>query len=198
MKELTDRYPREVTLGEVTATLTLLDDPAAADIVAFGDSLPPHDLLFLSRNIRERKVLEAWRASIAAGDIVSVVARRGDEVLGTTAVVTDKHSFSDHVGELRVLVSPAARNTGLGRQLIQESFLIGLELGLDKLTVRMTLDQDNAMAVFEELGFRREALFRDHVRGSDGNKHDLLVMAHDVQGFLSQKQAYGLDQLGSE
>lgn len=197
MSELDDRYPRTVSLGETDVTLELLTDPSATDVVAFGDTLSPLDLLFLSRDIREPKVLEAWKNSIAAGDIKSVVARRGDEVLGTTAVVADPLSWSPHVGELRVLVSPIARNTGLGRILIQESFLIGLDLGLEKLTVRMTLDQEAAMAVFEELGFRKEAMFRDHVKDADGIKHDLIVMAHDVEGFLSQMQAYGLDQIGS-
>ncbi len=196
MSELEGRYPREITLGESTVRLETLNDPSAPDIVAFGESLPPHDLLFLSRDIREPKVLEAWRDSIAAGEIRSVVARQGDEVLGTTAVVTDKYSWSPHVGDMRVLVSPNARSTGLGRILIQESFLIGLDMGLEKLTVRMTLDQEAAMTVFEELGFRREAMFRDHVIDRDGKKHDVLVMAHDVEGFLSQKEVYGLDQIG--
>ncbi len=198
MSELENRYPREVQLGESSATLEILSDPAAPEVLAFGDALPPHDLLFLSRDIREPKVLAAWKQSIEAGEIRSIAARAGDEVLGTTAVVSDKLSWSPHVGELRILVSPAARNTGLGRILIQEAFLIGLDMGLEKLTVRMTLDQESAMAVFEELGFRREAMFRDHVKDRDGNKHDLLVMAHDVDGFLSHQQAYGLDQISSE
>jgi len=195
MTELADRYPREITLGEASIQLDKLQDPSAPDILAFADELPVHDLLFLSRDIREPKVLSAWRDSIAAGDIVSIAARQKGNVLGTTAVVTDRLSWSPHVGELRVLVSPRARQTGLGRELIQESFLIGLDLGLEKLTVRMTLDQEGAMAVFEELGFRREAMFRDHVKDRDGNKHDLLIMSHDVEGFLSQMQAYGLDRL---
>ena len=67
------------------------------------------------------------------------------------------------VGELRTLVTPDARDIGLGRTLIQESFLIGLELELEKLTVRMTLDQDKAINVFEKMGFKTEALLRDHV-----------------------------------
>ena len=86
------------------------------------------------------------------------------------------------------------RLTPSGRELIQESFLIGLSLGLEKLTVRMTLEQEGAIAVFEEMGFKSEALFRDHVKDFKGKKHDLLIMAHDVQGFASQMQAYGMGE----
>ena len=106
----------------------------------------------------------------------------------------DRLSWSAHVGEMRILILPEARDTGLGREMIQESFLIGLSLGLEKLTVRMTLDQESAIAVFEEMGFKSEALFRNHVKDNLGDKHDLLIMSHDVEGFASQMQAYGMDE----
>jgi L-amino acid N-acyltransferase YncA len=57
-----------------------------------------------------------------------------------------------------VLVSPRGAARGLGRVLIQECFAQALELGLKKLVAQMTTDQRSAIAVFEELGFRAEAL----------------------------------------
>lgn len=195
MSELEGRYPRDVQLGEESITLTLLGTEDAADLLAFAAELPPHDLLFLSRDIREPKVQEAWLNKIATGEIISIAARAAGRIVGTTAVVIDKLSFSAHVGELRILVSGTARQMGLGRKLIQEAFLVGVDQGLEKLTARMTLDQDAAIAVFEELGFKREALYCDYVKDKEGRKHDLLVMSRDVDSFYSQLQAYGLDTI---
>jgi len=93
-----------------------------------------------------------------------------------------------------VLIGLDARDIGLGRQLIQESFLIGLDLGLEKLTARMTVDQDSAIKVFEEMGFRTEALLKDHVKDRDGIKHDIIILSHDVDRLQAQMQAYGLDE----
>ncbi len=194
MSELDNRYPRQINLKDGAVSLDLLLDPSAQEISDFAAALPNTDLLFLNRNIQQPKVLDAWRESIVQGDIVSIAARRGAKVLGTTAVVRDRLSWSAHVGELRILILPEARDMGLGRELIQESFLIGLSLGLEKLTVRMTLDQESAIAVFEEMGFKNEALFRNHVKDNLGDKHDLLIMSHDVEGFASQMQAYGMDE----
>ena len=194
MSELDNRYPRQINLKDGAVSLDLLLDPSAQEISDFAAALPNTDLLFLNRNIQQPKVLDAWRESIVQGDIVSIAARRGAKVLGTTAVVRDRLSWSAHVGELRILILPEARDIGLGRELIQESFLIGLSLGLEKLTVRMTLDQESAIAVFEEMGFKNEALFRNHVKDNLGDKHDLLIMSHDVEGFASQMQAYGMDE----
>ncbi len=194
MSELDNRYPRQINLKDGAVSLDLLLDPSAQEISDFAAALPNTDLLFLNRNIQQPKVLDAWRESIVQGDIVSTAARRGAKVLGTTAVVRDRLSWSAHVVELRILILPEARDMGLGRELIQESFLIGLSLGLEKLTVRMTLDQESAIAVFEEMGFKNEALFRNHVKDNLGDKHDLLIMSHDVEGFASQMQAYGMDE----
>jgi hypothetical protein len=48
--------------------------------------------------------------------------------------------------------------------------------------------------VFEGLGFRGEALMRDHVRDRDGTKYDIVILSHDVAEFGSQMEAYGLTE----
>jgi len=58
----------------------------------------------------------------------------------------------------------------------------------------MTLDQKGAIATFEGLGFRPEALLRDQVKDREGNKHDLLVLSHEVARFESQLAAYGVSE----
>lgn len=195
MKALQKRYPKEIALNGKTVTLSLLTGTAdQEEVLAFSRTLPAHDLLFLKRDIQEPKVISAWMQSIEDGEIASVVARIDGEIVGTTAIVIDKHSWSSHVGELRILVGPAAREIGLGRTLVQESFLLGLDLGLDKLTARMTIDQEAAISVFEELGFKTEAMLRDFVKDPDGKKHDLLILSHDVDVVHSQMQAYGMGE----
>ena len=46
--------------------------------------------------------------------------------------------------------------------------------------------------MFESMGFRGEALLRDHVKDRDGIKHDLVILSHDVARFQSQMEAYGM------
>jgi len=56
----------------------------------------------------------------------------------------------------------------------------------------MTTDQEGARALFHELGFQNEALLKDHIKDRNGLRHDLLLMACDVETFLSTRDAYGL------
>ena len=185
-------YPRRVNTeaGEIEFHLMTRADEAA--VLDFAKALPTHDLLFLPRNISQPKVLSAWVNEIERGDIVSLLALTDSAVVGCGTLVRDSHSWSPHVGEIRMVVSLAVRGKGVGRVLSQETFALALGAGLDKLTVQMTVDQRAAIALFESLGFKAEALLRDHVRDVDGQTHDIVVLGHKVAQVRARMEAYGL------
>ncbi|GLR97059.1 RimJ/RimL family protein N-acetyltransferase [Bradyrhizobium liaoningense] len=97
-------------------------------------------------------------------------------MVGCGTLVRDPHSWSPHVGEIRMVVSPDVRGKGVGKALSQETFALALGAGLEKLSVQMTVDQQSAIALFESLGFKAEALLRDHVRDVHGKTHDIVVL----------------------
>jgi len=194
MSTVMARYPRTINSNGASFELGLMHAIDEPGVLRFARALPPHDLLFMRRDITNPKVLSAWVREIGAENIVSVLARRAGEVVGCAAVVRDVHSFSPHVGDLRVLVAPSAREHGLGRALVQEAYLIALAMGLEKLTAHATADQRAAITVFEDLGFRVEALLRDHVRDADGEKFDIVVLSLDVAAHQAKLELYGLPE----
>lgn len=102
------------------------------------------------------------------------------------------------MGELRVLIAPDVRDTGIGRVLIQESFLLAISRDLEKLTAQMTTDQKGAIAVFQDLGFIAEALLRDQVKDNKGETHDIVVLSHNVADFQARMEQYGLAEAFGE
>ena len=192
MNDNTHTYPRIVDCAGVRIELAMMAPQDKEKVLDFARTLPENDLLFMRRDIRQPKVVAAWTDLIAQGRLASLLAWSGGEVVGCAALIIDQLSWSAHVGELRIVVSPKMRGIGLGRVLIQEAFIIALSKELEKLMVQMTVDQQGAIAVFEELGFRGEALMRDHVKGADGRKHDIVLLSHDVARVQSQMEAYGL------
>jgi len=76
--------------------------------------------------------------------------------------------------------------------LSQETFALALGSGLEKLVVQMTVDQTGAIAIFEGLGFKAEALLRDHVKDKAGKSHDIVVLGHNVAQVRAQLEVYGL------
>ena len=192
MSSETRTYPRRVKTeaGEIEFRLMSAADETA--VLDFAQKLPVHDLLFLPRNISEPKVLSAWINEIDRGDIVSLLALKDGVVVGCGTVVRDRHSWSPHVGEIRNVVSSDVRGQGVGRALSQETFALALSAGLEKLVVQMTVDQTGAIAIFEGLGFKAEALLRDHVKDKAGQNHDIVVLGHNVAQVRAQLEAYGL------
>jgi RimJ/RimL family protein N-acetyltransferase len=185
-------YPREVRLKDGPVTLRRLTASDRDAALAFARALPAHDLLFLRRDITRPEVIDLWLDGIARGRVISVVAERGGAVQGYSIVDRGELSWSPHVAELRVLVAAPMRGNGLGRVLTQEAFALALGLGIEKIVAQMTVDQKGARAVFEGMGFRPEALLRDHVKDRDGRKYDLLILSHDVAKFQAQMEAYGI------
>jgi GNAT superfamily N-acetyltransferase len=154
-------------------------------VAAFAAALPVHDLLFLSRDIQHARVIEAWQQAIADGEIESLVAIDGDTVVGTSAIVRDPLSWSPHVAEIRLLVAPSMRGHGLGRVMLDASI---------KLIAQMTPDQRGAIALFEETGFRGEAMLRDHVRDRDGRVFDLAILSLDLRRAENSRASWGFDK----
>src|SRR6266700_3298660 len=170
----TRSYPRhaKTDAGEIEFRLMSRTDEVA--VLDFAQKLPTHDLLFLPR------------------DITSLLALQAGKVVGCGTLVRDPHSWSPHVGEIRMVVSQDVRGRGVGRALSQQTFALALGAGLEKLSVQMTVDQQAALALFESLGFKAEALLRDHVRDVDGKTHDIVVLGHNIAQVQAQMEAYGL------
>ena len=162
-----------------------------AAMLAFSASLPEHDLLFLSRDLKHPRVVEAWVAAIGEGYIDSLIAEDDGRIVASAALVRDPLSWSAHVGEVRLLVSPDRRGAGLGRDLLEAILAIAAAHQLTKLVAQMTPDQNGSVALFESLGFRGEALLRDHVCDRSGQLHDLVILSHRSGAVAASHQAFG-------
>lgn len=190
--EGTRRYPVTHHLGNHDVTLRPMTADDKDGVLAFARTLPEHDLLFLRRDITQEPAMADWISELKSGEIVTILALIGSEVVGYATIHRSLLRWTAHVAELRVTVSESVRGTGIGRVLTQEAFATALAEGIEKMVAQMTLDQKGAIATFEGLGFRPEALLRDQVKDRNGNKHDLLVLSHEVARFEAQRAAYGV------
>src|SRR5260370_30792016 len=99
--------------------LALMVSQDDAKVIAFANTLPEGDLLFMRRDIRQPKVVAAWTDIIAQGRLASLLAWSGGEAVDCAALVIDPLPWSPHVGELPVVVSRKLCGIALGRVLRQ-------------------------------------------------------------------------------
>ena len=77
------------------------------------------------------------------------------------------------------------RNSGLSRLITNEILAQAVDEGLYKVMVQMTVDQRSAIGMFEKVGFRHEAILKDHAKDQHGELCDLVIMSYFTRDFLS-------------
>ena len=160
-------------------------------VVQFFRELPQGDLTFIKEDVTEADVVRAWTSGNDRGE--RWIALDGEQVLAYVAVLR-LPGWSDHVGEVRLVVAPAARGSGLGRDLARHALVRAVEAGMTKLVVEVVAEQGSALALFTALGFSGEALLRDQIRDRDGRLRDLMVLAHHVGDVATAMDTVGLSE----
>jgi ribosomal protein S18 acetylase RimI-like enzyme len=165
-------------------------------LVQFFSSLPEGDLTFIREEVTDPDTVRSWASGAGPGGRwVSV--DDGGEVTGYVAV-RPLPGWSDHVGEVRLVVAPSRRGSGLGRELARRAVAEAIGSGLSKLVVEVVAEQGAALALFTELGFTGEALLTDHIRDRSGQLRDLMVLAHHVSDTWAGMDTVGVvDELSS-
>jgi len=177
-------FPRTVKARDGRPiTLRLMEASDTDEILTFARSLPPDDLLFLRSDITLPEVAHQWVRDIEEDRTITVLAEDGGKLAGYGSLHFNEVLWTGHVGEIRMLVAPEFRRLGLGSRLASELFAVAKDIGLRKITVQMTPDQQGARLTFERLGFRPEAILADFVLDREGKTRDLLIMSYDITGL---------------
>ena len=168
-------------------------------LLRFFGSLPEGDLTFIKEEVTDPETVRSWTKGDGPGGRWVAVPDPADdgEVTGYVAV-RPLPGWSDHVGEVRLVVSPGHRGEGLGRELARRALVEAVGSGLTKLVVEIVAEQGAALALFTELGFTGEALLVDHIRDRNGQLRDLMVLAHHVQKTWEEMDTVGVaDELSA-
>ena len=166
--------------------------PSGADLdalITFFERIPESERTFFKEAVLDRPTVEGWLTADRGRRALAVDDGR---VVGYVAVVR-LSGWSDHVGDVRLVVDPDQRGKGVGRTLARWALLQALGAGLSKLTVEVVAEQEGAVAMFGSLGFRAEGLLRDHVRDRDGQLRDLVLLSHSVADAWSAMETAGID-----
>ena len=167
-------------------------------LLAFFRALPEADRTFIKEDVTDPGTVRAMASSHSGegrGRRWVALGEDGTDVIGYVAVLP-LAGWSDHVGEIRLVVAPASRGSGLGRELARHALVQAVEAGLTKLIVEVVAEQGSALALFTALGFSGEALLQDQIRDRDGRLRDLMVLAHHVSATWSRMDSLGLADPG--
>lgn len=176
-----EAYPKIVRLKDGSrATLRPMVKEDVDKLLAFFRKLPEEERLFLKEDVTDEKVIQQWADELDYEKVFPVLAEVEGEVVADATLHTLERGWSRHIGEVRCVVASDYQRKGLGTILIREMFHRALQKGLDKLQASMPDKQVGAMKAFRTIGFRKEAVLKEHAMDIKGNKHDLIIMTNSV------------------
>jgi RimJ/RimL family protein N-acetyltransferase len=178
-------YPRTVIVKEdreVEIWPMSADDAPA--LLEFYRSLPQEDLLYLRDDVTKPASMNRWVETIESEQGWHLLAGYEGRIIADGELDHQFYGWSRHVGEMRIVVDPSFRGSGLSMLIAQEVLAQAADEGLHKVMVQMMVDQHSALHLFKKLGFRHEAILTEHVQDQHGQLRDLVIMAYFIQDFL--------------
>jgi ribosomal protein S18 acetylase RimI-like enzyme len=153
------------------------DGPA---LLAFGRSLPMDDWQYLEDDLQRPEIITRLVNAHLAENWRQFVAVTPDGAIVGYSAVRRLAGWSNHVGDIQLIVSEPWRRTGLGTALAQAIFDAARNIGVAKVIVEVLDRQQAGMAIFQRIGFNVEGKFSDHARDRYGRNHNLLILAYHV------------------
>ena len=175
-------YPKNVPLKDGrTVTIRPLKEEDERPLRDFYASLSPEDRRYLKHDVSNPKVVHQWTHNIDYDYVIPLVAESSEGIVAAATLHRNPHSWSPHVGEIRLVTHKDFRRSGLGMLMAKEIFSIATFLRLEKVVAEMVEDQTAAIRIFEKMGFEKEAVLRNHVIDHEHQQRNLVIMT----AFLS-------------
>ena len=120
----------------------------------------------------ERRYLRAIRRHAYAAVIV---AEEDGLIVGRLSIGRDAHPASEHVADVGIMVAEGHRRRGIGRSLMEAAESWGRDVGVRKIELHVFPHNHAALALYDQLGYRRVGERRGHFRRSDGYVDAILM-----------------------
>lgn len=154
--------------------------------LAFFAALNPEERRYLRRDVTRREVIVGRIRENDSAETERLVATHDDLIVADGSFERERFCWGDKIGQIRLLVAPQFRRSGLGTALARLLYVIAHQHDVDRINVRMLRPQVAAREIFRRLGFREEYVLPDHVRDLDGKLQDMILMRCDLSMLYTE------------
>jgi RimJ/RimL family protein N-acetyltransferase len=112
-------------------------------------------------------------------DAAVYVAEDDGLVVGRLSVAREPHQASRHVADLGLMVAASHRRMGIGHALLEQAVEWARETGVRKLELHVFPWNEPAIRLYEQFGYERVGVRREHYRRGD-EYVDAILMAYHV------------------
>jgi RimJ/RimL family protein N-acetyltransferase len=177
-----EKYPKEIQLksGE-NITLNPLQDDEMDELIQFFQSLPIEERMYLRSDVRQKENIIRRFGTLNYNIRFPILAHFADEIIAIGSMYRAEFGWTRNLGEIRVVVTPKFQRKGLCTILVKELFFHAISTDLYKIQAEIMENQTSAIAAFEHMGFKKEAVLNKHVTDIKGLRHNLVIMSLDIK-----------------
>ncbi|MFC1850316.1 GNAT family N-acetyltransferase [candidate division CSSED10-310 bacterium] len=161
----------------------LMREPTLDDVsnyITFFEGLAPVDRMFIKDEEINQDVVSKKITEMQAENFSGVIALIEDKIVGEVSISFPVMGWSNHVGDLQLVVTKEYRGKGVARALIREITLEAAKLGLHKIQVSILEKQESAGRLLKGGGFFKEGTLVNYIKDDQGKKHDLVVYGYSI------------------
>ncbi len=187
IKQIKKEYPKTYEIiGNQQLIVRLMKKKDIKQIIDFFTEIPDNEKIYYRVNMFNQKDLEDyWKTRVLKEKSITLLAFMGDELVGITSLHRASAPPSAQVAYMRLLTSSKYRGRGIASILSSEMFKFALILKVEKLCSEFTTEQELAAQIFEDkLGFKKEAVLKNHVRDSAGKTYDLTIFSSNPKKLV--------------
>lgn len=158
--------------------------------LAFFQSLRPEDRAYLRYDVSRRDVVAERIRAMHSGRIKRLVAVAEDAIIADAALELESPGWTEHVGEIRLIVASRHQRKGLGMLMARELYSVAAKVKVEEIIVKMMRPQVAARLIFRKLGFHEETLLPDYVKDISGRRQDLILMRCDLEALWRELEEF--------
>ncbi len=177
-----EKYPKEVHLkSRETIILRPMESDDMDALIQFFQALPLQDRLYLRSDVTKKENIIRRFGSINYNVRFPLLTFFEDRIIAIGSLYRAEFGWTRHLGEIRVVVTPDFQRKGLCTILVKELFFYAISTDLYKIQTEIMEIQTSAIAAFEHMGFKKEAVLHKHVTDINDERQNLVIMSLDIK-----------------
>ena len=146
----------------------------------FYSRMPQRERELMRIDVSDREVIDSRYDEIEKGNAERLVAVKEGKIVAEAILENMRYGWLRKTGEIRILLLPEFRETGLADYIAREIFLLAARRGLNNLIARVLDQETEKYQTLKKLHFKHEATQKNHAVDLHENTHDVHLMTFSL------------------